>query len=124
MPVRFYTPAVQPKNMKLPEYPESMQRAGLGGQVRVVFTVAADGSVHDPQIFGASHPQFERSVLDAFLRTRFSPALRFGKPAALRSQVRHTYQGPGGERTAPYSVARGQRAPAALPEAAMTFRRR
>ncbi|MFT4045536.1 MAG: TonB family protein [Solimonas sp.] len=116
VPVRFYTPAVRPKDMKPPAYPPGMLRAGIGGQVQIVFTVAADGSVHDVQVLGASHPDFERVALDSVLQTRFKPALRFGKPAALRNWLKYTYRQDGtAPEIRPYAIGSDRPASSDLP---------
>lgn len=63
-----------------PEYPENALKRGIGGEVRVRITVAADGKVKSAEIVNSSPAAvFDRAALDAVRRWRFKP-LAVGNP--------------------------------------------
>lgn len=57
-----------------PEYPDELLDLQLAGEVRLEFTVAADGRAMDPRVQWASHPAFVAEALRAAARSRFEPA--------------------------------------------------
>ncbi len=48
-----------------PAYPAELVHVGNNGEVTVSARVAADGSVHDPELLASSHPAFERVAIAA-----------------------------------------------------------
>jgi TonB family protein len=62
-----------PESNPGPEYPRVLQRAGITGDVRVSFTVHADGSVNKVSVLQSDHPALAQSALAAVKRWRFKP---------------------------------------------------
>jgi len=57
-----------------PEYPKEALKRGVGGEVRVRFSVDADGKVKSAEVVNASPADvFDRAALDAVRRWRFKP---------------------------------------------------
>ena len=57
-----------------PEYPKDALKRGLGGEVRVRFTLDADGKVKSAAVVNSSPAEvFDRAALDAVRRWRFKP---------------------------------------------------
>jgi protein TonB len=57
-----------------PGYPKDALKRGLGGEVRVRFTLDADGKVKSAEVVNASPADvFDRAALDAVRRWRFKP---------------------------------------------------
>jgi protein TonB len=57
-----------------PEYPKDALKRGLGGEVRVRFTLDADGKVKSAEVVNSSPAEvFDRAALDAVRRWRFKP---------------------------------------------------
>ena len=74
-----------------PRYPTRALHAGIEGEVIVEFTINPDGSVAEPRIV-ESRPTgvFDRQVLRAIKRWRFSPRVENGvKVARLATQTIH-----------------------------------
>ena len=70
-----------------PVYPPRALRAGIEGTVTVEFTIATDGSVKDLEIVSANPPEiFDRAVLNAVKRWKFSPEKVDGKPVEQRAR--------------------------------------
>lgn len=63
---------------RLPEYPDSLLLAGVGGQVVVELVVSDTGTVEPGtvRIVSASHPELGAAVREAAPRLRFIPAVR------------------------------------------------
>lgn len=58
-----------------PSYPPRALRSGVEGIVTVEFTITVDGTVKDPTIIKSDPPKiFDRSVLKAIKKWKFSPA--------------------------------------------------
>lgn len=70
---------IRPIKMTPPEYPEMLRRRGVGGEVRVMFTVTADGRLADIQVLEASNKQLERAVLEVLGEWRFAPRVSGGQ---------------------------------------------
>lgn len=60
-----------PESNPEPVYPRVLQRAGITGDVRVEFTVHADGSVNKVSVLQSDHPALAESALAAVKRWRF-----------------------------------------------------
>ena len=57
-----------------PEYPKDALKRGIGGEVRVRFTLDADGKVRSAEVVNSSPADvFDRAALDAVRRWRFKP---------------------------------------------------
>lgn len=62
-----------PENNPKPIYPPALQRAGIIGDVRVRFTVNADGSVSKVSILQSDHPDLAEATRIAIDQWRFKP---------------------------------------------------
>jgi protein TonB len=60
----------------IPRYPPALSASGVNGSVTVRFVVDTAGSVDrgSVRVIYATHPLFEKAVLEALLRMRFVPA--------------------------------------------------
>jgi TonB family protein len=71
-----------PEHNPRPIYPPTLQRAGIIGEVRVGFTVHADGSVNKVHILKSDHPGLAEAVRVAIDQWRFKPwTVEGDKPA-------------------------------------------
>lgn len=71
-----------------PAYPPEAARRGIGGQVLLLATVAADGSLRDLQVERAEPAGvFETVSLEAARAWRFRPAMRDGRPVEGRVRI-------------------------------------
>jgi TonB family protein len=62
-----------PENNPKPIYPRELFRAGVTGEVRVRFTVYADGSVNKLSILQSNHPDLTEAARQAIAQWRFKP---------------------------------------------------
>jgi len=70
-----------------PTYPRRALRTGIEGVVTVEFTIDTSGAVKDPVIIEASPPKiFDRAVLKAIEKWKFSPEIKDGKPIEIRAR--------------------------------------
>jgi protein TonB len=71
-----------------PHYPEVLRRTGVSGEVLLEYVVGSTGRVDSSsvRIVRSSHPGFSSAALQALAGARFRPALRSGRPAAVRVQ--------------------------------------
>ncbi|MDE2804595.1 MAG: energy transducer TonB [Gemmatimonadota bacterium] len=66
------------------EYPQLLQRAGIGGTVGVLVLVEPDGSPNFPQVVASSDVrQLDMAALRATRGLRFEPATRGGRPVGI-----------------------------------------
>ncbi|RON08232.1 energy transducer TonB [Pseudomonas brassicacearum] len=73
-----------PENNPKPLYPRALHRAGITGDVRVGFTVHADGSVNKINILQSDHPDLAEATKVAIGQWRFKPwTVEGDKPAEL-----------------------------------------
>ena len=75
-----FTPALaqeelnrRPKSKVMPSYPELARRTNLSGVVKVLVTVAPNGSVKDARLMGG-HPVLAAAALEAVRKWRFEVA--------------------------------------------------
>jgi len=68
-------------------YPFEMQRAGIGGQVIVRFTVQKDGTIANASIVSSTHREFEDAALSAINNSKFRPAMKNGTPVESDGQM-------------------------------------
>lgn len=73
------TPLSQPP----PSYPYSLRRAGVSGEVVVVFVVTPEGTVENTEVERSSHPDFNRPAREAVARWTFEPATKAGEKVSV-----------------------------------------
>ncbi|MGH8443679.1 MAG: TonB family protein, partial [Solimonas sp.] len=97
VPARFFAAPVEDfRHAKPPAYPIEAGRRGLEGSVKMVMTVDASGKPSDIEVIEAAQPVFVKPVVDAFLKLRFTPATRLGKPVAFRTTMKYSFRQEGG----------------------------
>lgn len=70
-----------PINRPAPRYPPQALRRNVGGSVRVLATVASDGSVERLELAeGSGNRDLDRAAMEAVRRWTFRPATRNGQP--------------------------------------------
>ncbi len=69
-----------------PVYPEMARRAGLQGQVIVLFIVTREGRVAEPQVLKGPEI-FRTAALEAVRQFRFKPARQNGRAIAVRMTI-------------------------------------
>ena len=70
-----------PINRPAPRYPPQALRRSVGGSVRVLATVAPDGSVERLELAeGSGNRDLDRAAMEAVRRWTFRPATRNGQP--------------------------------------------
>jgi TonB family protein len=69
-----------------PRYPETLRGSGFYGVVELEYVVSANGRVDEEtmDVRTSPHPAFTKAAVDALLAARFRPALRNGRPVAVR----------------------------------------
>lgn len=82
-----------PKVIKsvFPQYPQDWRNANVSGRVIVDFTIGEDGKVSDPSVRGSPRPELTALVLHAILQWRFEPAMKNGKPLAIRARQEFSF---------------------------------
>lgn len=75
-------PGMLPERLafETPKYPENLQKLYAYGKVELLFTVTKAGTVRDVQVLESQHPSLESSSVSAFLKAKFKPAHKAGKP--------------------------------------------
>jgi protein TonB len=68
-------------------YPEAARQAGVQGKVRVQAVVCKDGSVQGVQVLKSPSPELGTAAADAVRLWKFQPAVKDGKPVAVRYTV-------------------------------------
>jgi TonB family protein len=63
----------KPKSRVAPVYPESLHRKGVGGEVRFLFVIGADGTVKGIYCSYATSPEFALAAAAALTQWRFEP---------------------------------------------------
>lgn len=111
-PIRFYAPP-DVLGLNPPEFPPEM--LGNNGIVHVTYVCDKAGNVHDITVLSSAHPKFQDSVIEAFAKAKIKPAMRSGRPVAMRSEVRFHYETRGGG-TQPFKISGGAAESANLPE--------
>lgn len=75
-----------------PAYPETADRKGLSGSVRLQLRLEANGQVEGLEVLSASPlGQFETAAREAFRHARFSPAMRQGLPVRALVVIEVTF---------------------------------
>ncbi|MCC5788892.1 MAG: energy transducer TonB [Opitutales bacterium] len=72
-----------------PSYPYSLRRAGISGEVVLLFVITPEGTVENIEVERSSHSDFNRPAREAVARWRFEPAQRSGEkvPVLVRTTV-------------------------------------
>jgi TonB family protein len=75
-------PEILPERLafETPKYPGNLQKLYAYGKVELLFTVTKAGTVRDVQVLESQHPALESSSVAAFLKAKFKPAQKAGKP--------------------------------------------
>jgi TonB family protein len=69
----------------MPPYPRQVRSEDVQGNVRVFFTIEADGTVSNPVALGNSDPTLADLCTEAIAKWRFKPITRAGKPTTMRN---------------------------------------
>src|SRR5690606_25631467 len=75
-------------------YPPEAEAAGLEGQVELLITIAADGSVTEVEVKTPAGNGFDEAAAAAARRFRFTPALVNGAPTPARIGYRYVFELP------------------------------
>lgn len=70
-----------------PEYPISMRRYAISGEVLVEFIVDTDGKVANAMVVESDNPTFDEPAIEAVLSWKFKPGTKAGKPVATNMRV-------------------------------------
>jgi TonB family protein len=82
---KFTPPRVT--SQRTPDYPYSMSRFGLRGEVTLDFDVDVDGKVKNPVVYSSDNPAFDEPAIKAVREWKFQPATRDGNPVKSRQRV-------------------------------------
>jgi periplasmic protein TonB len=77
----------RPLSRPTPNYPASLRRQRLEGDVVLEFVVNQQGRVQDIQVLSATHEAFAAPALDAIRGMRFSPGTLDGRAVPVRLRV-------------------------------------
>jgi protein TonB len=83
-PKAIYTPD--------PDYSEEAREAKLEGTVRLGFTVAKDGSVHNINVIKSLGKGLDEKAVAAVEQWRFEPVVKDGQPVETTLQVNITFR--------------------------------
>jgi TonB family protein len=67
----------------MPPYPDQLRRAHVTGDVRVMFTVGADGRVAKAKVLGVAPAPLVELSLQAIRQWRFEPPVSGGQPTEI-----------------------------------------
>lgn len=87
----------EPKQLVLPEYPESELHSGKQLEVGLELLVASDGTVSEIKVQESQGEAFDQAALAAVQKMEFHPAQYEGKPVAVRILFRVHFEPPEGE---------------------------
>ena len=76
--------APQPVKTPAPDYPDALTDTGREGTAVISFTVDVDGTVKEASVKSADDPAFGEAALAALRQWTFEPAVREGKPVAVK----------------------------------------
>lgn len=80
-----------PRFSKKPSYPESLEKAGVTGQVLIEFIIDDQGRVRLPTVVSADHVELASLAIVAIKEWTFYPPLQGGVPVATRAQQRFNF---------------------------------
>jgi protein TonB len=75
-----------------PAYPEWARLAGLEGLVALEVEIDEEGAVRGVRLRQSAGERLDQLMLEAVAGWRFAPALRDGRPAAVRFVARHAFR--------------------------------
>ena len=93
--VSFGGPGTSPPRVTYapdPAYTDAARRARVEGVVLVQCVVGEDGKVRDARILTSLRPDLDASALDAVRQWQFQPAIKDGKPVAIKINVNVKFQ--------------------------------
>lgn len=70
-----------------PQYPSTLRRQQISGEVKIELVVDARGRVLNPRIVSSTNRAFEDPALDAVKQWRFEPGKRGGEPVPFKMLV-------------------------------------
>jgi len=70
-----------------PDYPASLRRRGVAGEVLIRFVVDAQGRVRNAVVVRSTESGFEQAALDAVARWRFKPGRKGGAAVNTRMEI-------------------------------------
>jgi len=77
----------QPFICPAPEFPKSFKKSKGKGVVTVSCRILPNGSVLDPKVISATHPELTEPTLDAVRLWYFLPRVRNGRPVEAKVQI-------------------------------------
>ena len=109
---------VPPKVVKQvrPDYPYSMRRLGIAGEVVIGFIVDSSGNVREPYTIRSSDPGFREAAINAVRRWKFKPGVVSGKNVNTRMQVPIIFEIDGESVRSRWVVKRPRKFPESVPE--------
>jgi len=84
----------QPVSQPSPGYPFDLRKAQIEGDVLIVFTVTAEGTVANPQVVSSSNWVFRDLTLAAIKQWKYTPALKDGRPVSVKVRQPFTFRMP------------------------------
>lgn len=79
--------APQPVFAPDPEYPISFRKHKIQGICVLGVTVGEDGDVRDVHVTRSLDKRLDQNAIDAVKRWKFRPAMRNGKPVAVKTSI-------------------------------------
>lgn len=70
-----------------PKYPWVAEKAGIEGTVILEVDIDETGKVIDARVIKSAGFGFDEAAIEAIKKSRFSPALRYGKPVSIRVRL-------------------------------------
>ncbi len=70
-----------------PEYPDFARRQGIRGKCVLGLIVDKDGRTHDVHVIRSVDKRLDQNAINAAKQYKFSPAMKDGKPVAVRMSV-------------------------------------
>lgn len=70
-----------------PLYPAMLMAAKISGEVKVEFTIDANGDVKNPRVVKSTDARFEAAALEAVATWKFTPGSKAGRNVAVRSSI-------------------------------------
>lgn len=68
-------------------YPHNLKRAGIGGQVSLIFIVDEEGNVRRPYVEKATHDEFKQPAVDWVKKWKFRPGEKGGRKVKTRMRI-------------------------------------
>jgi TonB family protein len=95
-PAALFAQRVAPERVTTPtpHYPKALADTGRDGTATIEFTVDVDGSVKDPSVKSADHPEFAAAAIAVLPGWKFKPGMRDGKPIAMKVSLPFSFRAP------------------------------